>query len=102
MIPENSGQTWGSIYPRADLRSVGTEVCDQVAAMQKAAQQQYGVLLTVRPRIGLHSRGARGRGMAGSWQRPLPPGPASARACTRAPTRRRRRPPAADHLHDGL
>lgn len=33
-VPENSGQNWGSMYPRDDLRSVAQEICQQVNSMQ--------------------------------------------------------------------
>lgn len=41
MLPENSGNTWGSIYPRDDLMSVASAICTQVASMQAAAEKQY-------------------------------------------------------------
>lgn len=45
-VPENSGQTWGSIYPRDDLVSVAREICTQINGMQVGA----------------------GRGWAGVWE----------------------------------
>ncbi|PRW59075.1 sugar phosphate phosphate translocator [Chlorella sorokiniana] len=47
MVPENSGQTWGSIYPRDDLISVAKEICTQVNSMQSAAQEQFSIVLTI-------------------------------------------------------
>ncbi|KAI7842151.1 hypothetical protein COHA_004174 [Chlorella ohadii] len=47
MVPENSGQTWGSIYPRDDLVSVAKEICTQVNSMQSAAEEQFNVVLTI-------------------------------------------------------
>lgn len=33
-IPENSGNTWGSIYPRQDMLDAAAEICDQIAGMK--------------------------------------------------------------------
>ncbi len=33
-IPESSGNTWGSIYPRDDLASVALDVCDEIAGLK--------------------------------------------------------------------
>ncbi|KAL4418769.1 hypothetical protein ABPG77_010374 [Micractinium sp. CCAP 211/92] len=46
-IPENSGNTWGSIYPRQDMEDAAAEICDQIAGMKSYAESTYGVLLTI-------------------------------------------------------
>lgn len=34
MVPENSGNTWGSMYPQDDLVSVATAICEEVAGLK--------------------------------------------------------------------
>ncbi|KAL4434233.1 hypothetical protein ABPG75_000674 [Micractinium tetrahymenae] len=46
-IPEDSGNTWGSIYPRQDMLDAAAEICEQIAGMKAYAESTYSVLLTI-------------------------------------------------------
>lgn len=46
-IPEDSGNTWGSVFPQQDMTSAQVEICEQIAGMLAYAEQTYNVLLTI-------------------------------------------------------
>ncbi|PSC73545.1 peptidase M32 [Micractinium conductrix] len=47
LLPESSGNSWGSMYPQDEMYLAASEICNQIASMKSYAEQTYGVLLTI-------------------------------------------------------